>query len=281
MTMTPQLYSGFGGAVDGVPGVGQWEISAATTVRPFAHSGTRGGTGRVVGNDDWKGSYQAYGAVPAKMPWDTGTFTGTIDGTKGASGPALFTRAAIQINVEAATPLEHTVQFEGNGEVTLGAAAASDTAITIPAPARGLKASLGTLDAAPTWTDLAIRAAALSVAAPGQAGVDSSTAGAVLRVKGNLDCTAMLKVYIADPGQLPAKGSHAALRLYVDPANYWEILWMIVQDVSEVRVDLKTKALVGATISLGWNALELIGGTATLGHIARPGDTTPWWPPTS
>src|SRR5574343_306895 len=273
------MRSRFGRANDGIPAVAQWEIEESADLKAIAHSGTDGAMQRILGNQDWRGSLTAQGHTPTKMPWDEFTFTGTIDGTNGATGDVITTGITVNVPVEAGDSINHSIQFEGNGALTIGAVAATDALVTALRRSVSRKVSLGTLAASPSWPDYDIRPATLNLTAAASPYNDTGTNGQTKRKKGNLDGTLAIQMYCDSFAELPTKGTPYAVRLYVTDAQYWQLLWMRVAGVSGLMVDVKSKALIGATVNLALSVVEDIASTPTKGSITVPGGASARWPP--
>ena len=97
----------------------------STALHEYLTSSTAGAKGRIPGNEDWDGSYEGYGKLPACLPGDAFAFIGSIDGTKGCAGNAVCNRIQIVFDIEGGLPIKHTVEFKANGALTRGAAAAA------------------------------------------------------------------------------------------------------------------------------------------------------------
>ncbi len=271
------VISGIAGAVNGVSGMRNWSIMTSAEVQAYIASHTAGGTGRQIGNTDWSGSYGCYGHTPASLPGAALSFVGSIDGTNGAAGTAIVDSCDIECDIEASGLLSHTVNFSGNGALTLGAGVAADATTAIPGTAIGCKAAFGTLVAEPVWTDIVdVRNWKLSLSAANQEYVNSGTSGQKRRTAGNIDATISIAVHVDDLADLPVLNAIHAVRLYVSATLYWEILWGIVGEASDIQIDREGAAIVGATINLPWTGIATIAAAATKGSIKTPAGATFW-----
>jgi hypothetical protein len=272
------VVSGIGGAVNGHSCVRNWSINYTSELAAYAASNTAGAQNNLLGNTDWSGSFGAYGHTPAVMPGEALSFTGSIDGTKGAAGTAIVDSVEITCDIEGGKPIEYTVNFSANGALTLGAAVAADSDLTTPPTSVGCKVATGTVIAVPVWSDMEdVRNWKLTISAVNSAYVSSSTSGGKRRKKGTLNLTFAIGVYSADFSALPAPNAIAAFRFYVAAASYWEVLWGIYADASGLQVDREGGGLVGATLNGRLRTQTLVGSTDTRGAIKKPGGTT-WWP---
>lgn len=271
------ILSGIGGAVEkdsaDVAGIRQWQISDSAEIAALVSSATKGGTTRIAGNLDWTGSYRAYGVIPAVYPGDSFVFHGSIDAVNGASGTVRCSQVEIVWDIEAALPISHTVSFEGNGELTLGAESAADATIADHLPSKGTKAELMSLIDTPAATEITdIRTITFTLTRQNPAYVSSSTAGFTQREEGNLDFTVAISVYEDKFQDLPALNSISGLRLYADDTLFWALDYVIVQEHTDLEVDAEGATLIGATINFGMVGHTDAGTTPvpTVGSIKTP-----------
>lgn len=272
------ILNGIGGAVNGKTDIRQWQISSSSDLQKYVASNTKGGSGRLAGNGDWQGNYNAYGHSPSTLPGESLAFQGSIDGTNGAVGTAICDSVEITIDIEAGAIISHVVNFSSNGALSLGAAAASDATVPDPPTAIGCKVELGTLVAAPVWTEITdVRTVTLTITAENTPYVSSSTAGGTRRLAGNVDWTCSISVYEDDFSDLPAVDDEKAIRIYVTGALYWLLEWGIFGEVSDLLVDRESAANVGATLNLSMKGYADVDAAATEGSITEP-DSTVFWP---
>jgi hypothetical protein len=272
------VLTGIGGAVNAVPGIADWEIQVSKDLKALATSGSKGAMLRVVGNKSWSGSYRVYLDQPLQLPGDAFTFLGSIDGTSGAAGTAIVDEVQVVADLEAANPVVSTVKFSSNGDLTLGANVATDTAAPTITDALGIKAATGTVVATPVWTDISdVRKWTLTLKTDNKQYVSSTTPGITKRKKGNIDASFTIDVYCSDFAVPPQPGDIKAVRLYSTAARFWEIYWGIFGELTGLKVDRETAALVGATCNGSLNGATVVGGAATVGHVTPP-STTVWWP---
>jgi len=270
------VLSGILGAVDGKKSVRSWTITTTNEIAAFVTSGGKHGTGRIAGNGDWNGSYEALGHTPEVMPGEALVFTGTIDGTNGATGTAIVDSVTINWDQEGGAPITHTVNFSSNGALTLGAAAATDVVVPTPVPSVACKVMLDLVGGTPAEL-VDVRNMSLTITAGNAAYKSSSSAGGTLRTAGNIDFTLSISVYTDDFANLPAAGDVKEVHLYVDDTLFWSLKWVIFGDASDLKVDVEEAAIVSATLNGAMNGTALLVATQTLGEIAQPGPTV-WWP---
>ncbi len=218
------VLSGVGGSLDSVAGIGNWSINYKGDPQAYASSGTAGAMARIAGNGDWSGSYRAYGHTPYVMPGEAFSFAGSMDGTNGASGTAIVDSVEINVDIEGAKPIEHTVNFSGNGALSRTTVSAGLVTALMALPSIGCAVKLGTVIAVPDYTAVTeVRNWKLTISNANQAYASSETSGAMKRVAGNLDAQMSWAVYLDDLADLPAENDIVALALWVDDTLSWEI----------------------------------------------------------
>ena len=270
------VISGIGGAVNGQSTVRTWTVTSLADIQAIIASGSKQGTVLVAGNTDWNGNFTAYGDTPAVMPNEGFTFTGSVDGTKGVTGTAIVDSVEIVIDVETGAVIAYTVNFSGNGVLTLGAAVATDTSKPCPATSIGTKVELGTLAAVFTEID-DVRTVTITITADNQSYVSSATAGGTKRVAGNISASISITVFEGDPANLPAANDEGILRLFVNASEFWEFKFIRFADASDVGVDVEAGAVVGATLNAQWSAFAEVSSVCTEGSIKKP-DASTYWP---
>lgn len=272
------VISGIGGAVDSTGTVRTWQVSATNDVQSVYASNTKGMPVVQAGNDDWSGSYTAYGHTPAVMPGDGFTFTGSVDGTNGVTGTAIVDSVEIVINIEGGEKIGHTVNFSGNGDLSKGAAAATDATSPDTPTSIGTKCEIATPDASPTYSEISdVRQMTLTITSENPDYVSSSTSGGTRRTAGNLSATVSISVYTDDFDTLPDEGEVVGMKIYVNATEFWDLDWIRVSDISDMGADIEGAALVEATINGSYTGFTTISTTVTEGSITQP-DATEFWP---
>ncbi len=272
------VLGGSAGAVNDVDTVGNWSVTSTADLQAVIASNTKKGTVLLDGNTDWSGSWVAYKGTPDYKPGDTLTFTGSIDGTNGATGSVMVDSIEIVIDIEAGGVITATVNFSGNGALTLGAAAATDATTPDPPTSIGTKVELGTMVAVPVWTEVDdVRTVTLTLTRDNQAYVSSSTSGATKRIAGNWSATVAMTVYEDDWADIETINAEKRMRIYVDSTTYWLVEFVKLAEASDLTVDIEAGALIGATQNFQWTAYADVAGSQTEGEITDPGSTT-WWP---
>lgn len=245
-----------------------WDVSHKADLPDFVNAGTKGGTGRRVGTKDWSGSFSCDGHTPPLIPGQTGAFIGALDASKGASGSIIVDETTIKWDIEAGKIIENSTKFSGSGVLTLGAVTpVAVTEVPDPVTSVGCKALLGATEI------LQIRTMELTLKRANQGGAHSGSAGWMQRRRGPLDATVAISIYCDDPSAPPQPGAEDELKLYVGAATFWALKNMLFGELSGLKVDVKTHALIGATLNAAFNGF-LAG--ATVGHIKNPATTALW-----
>lgn len=269
--------SGMKGAVDGAHSVRNWSITSTAALQAAVASNTKGGTVTLPGNTDWSGNFGAYGHTPAVLPGEIFTFSGSIDGTKGAAGSAIVDQVVITIDIEAGAIISHTVNFSSVGALTLGNVAVADATTPNPPSSIGCKVELATPAGSPSWVELDdVRVITITLTRSNVAYVSSGTAGANSRVLGNLSATVAITLYTDDFGALPAKNDVRGARLYVNATEFWLINWLRIGDVTDLTVDIEGPNVVPASITGQWTGYTNISDTPTEGTITTPAGDEVW-----
>ncbi len=278
------VISGIGGLASAggvsIPLIRTWQIaSKKANLSEVFHASTKGASEQVLGNKDWNGSFTCYGGLPVALPGEALVFLGSIEGTVGATGTAIVDSVDISADIEGGKPQEHTVNFSGNGALTLGAAVAADPAVSLAPTSIGCKVELGTVITTPVWTAVTdVRNWKLTLSRANSSYGSSSTAGLIQRVKGNLSAAISYSAYCATFAALPAEGTETSIRLYTTASLFWEINYAKFGEVSGLLTDREGAGLVGATFNLAFQAIgNLNGTTPTMGTIKTPTPST-WWP---
>ena len=264
-------------AVSGEETVFNWSANFSAENKDFVASNTLNGTMRLPGRKDWGGDYECATAEPTNLPGAAITFLGSIDGALGIGGNGFVESMETSCDVAGGGPVTCKVAFGGDGAPTKGAAVVADT--SDPNPYNGLNgsASLGTLATEPAYTPLAdVTKWSLKITAKNKKYGSSSTAGRYKRLGGHIDASASISYYFASPATLPEEGDVIAVQLYVSATEFWEIWWMTIDSVTDIKVDPNTQEPVGCTVNLSWSSHADISGTSTVGKIVTPSEAQFW-----
>lgn len=247
------VISGVGGAVNGVSCVMDWKIAYSGPAAPWAASCTAQGYGRLAGNADWRGIYHALGDNPVVFPTKALSFIGATSGTPGIAGDAMASRLRILWDMEQARPIEHWVEFGGNGALTLSGSALD---ATTPNPEAANAA---------TCTFGEVRRMELIVLAKNPRYATNATTGFYKRVAGNVD--AEFRIESLEGSSLPTPHSIASLNM-----GNWDLDWAIYDEVAGMEVDIHTPGIVTAICAGHWTGYK----DDSQGFIKGPGGIK--WP---
>lgn len=271
------VIGGMNGAVDGHAIVRGWAIAHSADIKSMVASNTLGGSITLEGNENWSGTFRQYGYIPAVLPGAAFTFTGSIDGSDGAYGPARVTSVTINWGQEAGEPIAMEIAFQANGALVLGAAAVSDTA-----DFENVGSSVGVLvkiaDAGGAFAALDdVRSAQLVLTAANREYRSSTSDGHTKSVEGPLDWSLSIDMYSgADLSALPTVNLVQGFQLFVNATEHWELLWGRVGEMTNLDVNIETGDLVSGTLNASMHGIQLIGETVTDGTIKDPAETTIW-----
>ena len=252
------MLSGILGAVGGVT-VHDWSVNPKAMPAGFVNAGTSGGEGRRKGNQDWSGSFSFHSPIAPAWPGAKQTFIGSLDGTKGITGPIIIDEVQIKWDIEGGKIIEGSTKFSGDGAYTFGSASGQTSAVNAVT-------SIGTTVSGMTQ----IRTVTLTIKRGNKGGVNSSTNGWFNRREGNFDATLAVSVHVDDLSALPAPNSEAEVTIAYGiggSAGSYVLNQMIFSDISGLKVDIASTALIGCTINAHFDALP--GGS--LGSITGPG----------
>ncbi len=270
--------SGELGAVDGVHTVGLWQVTSTEDLKAIVASNTTNMPKRLAGNGDWSGRYEAWDGQPAVFPGAGFTFTGSINGSLGATGVAIVDSFELTIDVEAGEIVKHVVNFSSNGALTLGASVATDATVPDPDSSIDCKIESATPSATPSYAEIEnITTITLRLTAANVAYRDSSTAGETKRLKGTYDANVSYTQNVATLATFLTKGSTHHLRVYVNATEFWLFNWMMIESVTDIECNVETNAVVKGTVNCAMTGYTDVAATPTEGVITQPtgGD---FWP---
>jgi hypothetical protein len=262
------VISGKAARVGGATNVNEWSISYTRAAVGGPNTATAGAPALVAGNGDWRGSYRFTGKQPPHYPGTSFAFagyTGAGGGGSTYSGTAIVSEVTIEAPIEEGGSLGGTVTFEADGALTRGAGTQTDVGAPQVFSAKGLQVDYNgaVRPDARGWR--------LTLATELLPYNSTATGGDTKRGVGNVSASWEWSEYEDLAADLPAAGSIAELKLYVDGSTFFHVKWAIVGDVSADH-DVEGGGLVGQTISgsfTGWNG--------TQGFVAKPTGGN-WWP---
>lgn len=286
------VISGVLGLVDGVHTVRNWSITETADVRPFVASNTKVATGHLAGNVDWNGSFECYGALPAKLPGEVFTFTGSMDGSVGVEGQAIVDSVEINVDFESADPISHTVNFSGAGVLSRGAAVAVDDTIPDAVSPIGKVVEIALPGSDTGWDEIPhVKSVTITIESSNPDYVDSHTNGYHGRQRGNISANMSIDVNTDAASTLPDVNQQNRIRVLVgagehnepcDTPLYWDFDAIIWSEMSDLNVNRETAEITSATLNAAWAAYWSDDCVVSEGHILIPdhdeGALVEWWP---
>jgi hypothetical protein len=274
----PNIISGFGAAIAGIPHVGKWTLATTADIQKYADSSTDGAKVAIPGNEDWTVNIDVNGDVPAVMPKTMTNFAGVGDGTNGASGNIIVDEVSVKVDLAGSKQVAHSIKMSGNGPLTLGTVSAAD-ATTYIAPSSLLAKLLLSPDGT-SFTDFyRLLTATLTITAANPKSADAASGGFYVRAPGNLDWKLAATANIGgDLSVYPALNAYTAAKLYTTTTTFWLIKWLQFKELTGIDYDVDNKKIVTASFNWEGSAVAPISGTPTLGSITLPGAGSPWWP---
>lgn len=289
------MLSGKYGAINGFSTIHNWVLNETSQPAEFRASNTKSGTGRREGVYDFTGSCEGYAGVPPVMPSEYFDFDGYTAPTTGARGAAGIVHSAVNAIVQSVTInwnwgtcelLGWTMNFAAGqpGVITRASSAITDATTPNPPIICGTKVTLTSNRT--VWNNIV--SASLTITANNPSFVNSSTQCTTGRRPGIIDWTAAIREQATGPNatlglaacQGIAVGGDTVLSLWVDGTDYWDLWWAHLTDISDLRVDNDTGAIIEQTNNFAMNGFDT--ASSGNGRIARPGEdgaSNPyWWP---
>ncbi len=267
------IVTGLSGVFLGQGTVRSFNVRELREAIEWSASGAAGIKSQIAGNKDWNGSASMYGYVPAVMPGAGFTFKGQTDSAstgKAWTGTAIMDTLSVTCNTEAAQPLECSIGFSGNGDVSTTTTVITDAT----APSVYSSISCGADFAGTAIKD--VRSWTMNIASDNKRYASSETAGQYLRKAGNKSGTVTVTNYQADVTDVLVPGVIDVLKLYVTSTLFWQLSYCQLEDWDTV-VDIETGDITGVSYSFKYSAFKLITGTWTQGTIINPA-TTAYYP---
>jgi hypothetical protein len=283
---------GYAYTINGIKHMKNWSLNWNQALETRYHSESRGGPERFYGVEDWSGTIEGFGGNPLIFPGDEialELFTGPSTGVYGAvgetyKGNAIVDQLTINWNWQPNQSLNWSVNFSADGCLSEAEDEEYDLSTTCDTSMCNLSltyqdeciagsAGTGVEGLWTTWNN--VESAVLTITAANQAVVNSSTACCTQRVPGNID----FNLAVVDQEEYPILdfNTYYNLRLYTTAALYWQLRFGLLQDITNIRVDRESGAIVNKT-----NTLQMTGriccGTdpAQHGSIITPASRLAW-----
>jgi len=283
------IHSGKHGQINGVNTMRRWTINDILKHAQAVASNTLQGVARKGGVRDWNGSYMAFGGNPVSMvlPGQSFAFVGYGAPNNDVSGVglryegnAVAKSVAIVWNWKTQEIIGHTVQFEGDLELSIndtGADPGDTVAPAILSPG-GTKIDWALNNSGSFSTLPNLTQATLTITQAIAAYVNSSTyiAGETWTGKkagAPIDWT--LSIQQEDTDRLTnvwEPGDVLDLKLFVDSTNFWRLKFGLAGDFTGIGANRETGAIIARTLNVAMNAYY----GSSVGQILLPGGTQFW-----
>lgn len=278
-----------------------WNLNLLEQPENRVHSASRSGHERIVGVRDWNGSFEGFGPDPFIFPGNdinitlyAGPKTG-VYGTAGQTyvGTAIVDSITINWNWQPTQSINWTANFSGDGVLAYASDdyIYDDSVVCDPSMcdlvfeyqdfcADGTPANWvdgqgysGTGETFVDWEN--IESATLTITSDNLAIVNSSTGCWTERVAGNLDWT--LSIVDQEEYLIPTYDVYYLFRLYSSLTTYWELAWGLLQDISNIRVDIESGAIVTKSNNFAMaGRVCCAAGQGKIGVITRPDGVIEW-----
>ena len=282
------VHSGKFGVVSGQGSVQDWSIVDASSPVPHVSSASQGGRGRLAGVREWTGSFKRLGSTPIVMPGDLVAFVGytaPVDDVLGSngvkySGNALIKQLQATWNWKTGDPIMHSVDFEGDGALTVAEGAAISDASAAPDAVSPFPCKIeygADVAVSPTvWANIV--QAVLTLTCDVQEFTNSSTVVAGEQWKGrragNIDWNLAVTVEDDVRASRPLISANTQLRVYTDADSFWQLIWGHVKDYTNLSVSPETGAILSHVVNIEMSGF--VGGAA--GSVTLPDAGSAWWP---
>jgi hypothetical protein len=254
------VVSGKSGAVNTVSDVRKWMVSSQALNGPYVSSATDGVKDRIAGPEDWAGSYAAYGDIPAVLPGAAFNFLGSMNGSVGVYGTAIVEAVKVTIAIpqeegQKIVPIHHVVAFAANGTLYRGAAVATDATVPAPLNPKDIKINFdGGAD------ECQIYQAEFVITSENKPYRTGCSNGQTYRLAGNMDAALKYECYVDGFDDLPDEASIKLVKLYTATNRYYEVKWMIVDDLDPMEVDIEGKKNVYAGVGMSLKSVNTTRG---------------------
>jgi len=271
-------------AIDGVQTVSSWKIQVPGEPAEWLSSGNQGAYGRQAGIKDWRGMYTQYSVVPDYWPGDEFTLTASINESVGATGDVMVDGIRVVWDQAKAKKIRCDTFFSSNGDLTLGAAVATDAVQPWPVGSVGKAIQVAVGEAAlATEDDVAEMELYLFRRNPKYSG--SSTPGYYRRTVGDLDGQVKWKRWTDTPSGLYSPFDTVQIKMFTtatDDASpgYYLIKYGVLDLLDDFGADHWSEDPVGATMRASFTGFygTLLG---SIDYVAGSGAgvDVAIWPP--
>lgn len=266
------VLNGISGVVNGQHTIQKWSISSSADIQELFASNTLGGPIQLDGNEDWSGSFDAYGFQPVLVPGEFFTFRGSVDGTEGvkseASG-AIVDTVVISGDIEGGKPISYVVNFSGSGTLTKDSVSASDVTTPEPMSAIACTASLQDVVEAAAASNMSdVRTFTITLSAANTAYNSSTTGGQTLRLAGNFSAQVSLSLYESDFDNVVDPNASYILRITEANGTFWQFETIKFSEASGFEVDREGAALIGYTAGGAFSGFTALPASSFFNAVA-------------
>lgn len=267
------IITGTKSVVDGVQRGLHWWAELYVLDKPLVHTGSKGAAYRVDGNQGWRGMYAAYGHTPYKMPGEVFQFTRATragEGYQSGTVGAICNRVRIVWPVSQRAPITVLTWFSGaTGALVAGSQSITVASVTAPPMASGRSIWLGGEEQGH------IVGMTLDIWRRNPRHKDTSTAGYIERIKGNLDAEISYHSLLSDFTDLPGLQEELLVAMEATSSTNWTIKYGKVVQLRPILVARSPgrPQPVGAQVRLRLTSEK----DSVAGSITQP-DGTQYWP---
>lgn len=269
------------------PRIQNWILNPVTTPELRVYSGTRFGTQRIPGFDDYSGSFEGFGGRPPLFVGDSFTFLGYTAPTNGVPCtpgciyivPAIVNTLSIVWNFTAENRgVFWTIGFQSNGTPSVNTAfddPCTDLVYCDPNPCSLIPIMKNpcAADAVVEWCN--ITSVTLNFVNNSIAYSNSTTNCELRREVGNLDFT--LDIVDQNPCIVPTLKTDYWFELPDSLTTKWILKWAHFQGVTNFRVDTQVAGMIEKTNSFGMQAVNCcVPATPVRGVITNPAGVNVW-----
>lgn len=289
------------GYVNGLPQIRNWSLNWNRALETRYHSATKAGPQRIVGVEDWTGTFEGFGGNPGVFPGDNidlKLFAGPSDGVYGHTGvvyqgTGIIDSLTITWNFQPNASIGYSIGFSADSCLTLDENEYYDTSEFCEASMCQLKLDIADACNVETGTGTGteadeiladplvfveignVQTATLTITARNNTIVNSSTNCCTQRERGIIEWT----LSIVDQEQYPI-WEHAnwyAFKLYNKSASFWDLKYGMLQDINDIRVEPETGAITTKNNMFMGSGLICCGdGLQHEGTITDPDGVEQW-----
>lgn len=280
--------------VSGLSQITGWTLNWNESYETKYHSASRGAPERTRGVEDWNGTITGFGGNPGLFPGDEFAFRffdGPDDGVYGHTGliwygNGIIDSMSIVWNWTPNQSLNWTINFSANGCLDDMIGELYDTSTECANRMCNLAIeydeaclSLGTGTGTGTGSYLEwpnVESATWTVTANNQVITNSSTQCCTERTAGTLDWT--LDIVDQEQYLILDRSTPYAFKLYTTSTAYWLLKWGYLLNVSNIRADISTGAIMTKTNNFAMTGRVCCGTDSAITGVITDPDSTDVWP---